>query len=197
MQSLSKHLVRRDAGLIQLLDPPFDAIQRDPGYIRGYAPGVHESGGQYTHAAVWATMAFARIGELDTAWALARMINPLSHALDRAAASHYQGEPYVVAADVYGAEPHVGRCRWTWYTGSAGWMYRLLLEELLGVSRHGKRLRIRPQLPQQWAHCTIRYRHADTVHEIRLNAGELPAGEVFEIGLREDGGHHRVELPAG
>ncbi len=196
MQSLSTHLVRRDAGLIQLLDPPFDAIRHDPGYIRGYAPGVRENGGQYTHAAIWATMAFARIGELDTAWELARMINPLSHALDRAAASHYQVEPYVIAADVYGVEPHVGRGGWTWYTGSAGWMYRLLLEELLGVTRHGRKLRIRPLLPPEWAHCTIRYRHGTTVHEIELRAQALAAGDVFEIELRDDGGHHRIELPA-
>lgn len=194
MQSLSEHLVRRDAGLIQLLDPPFDAIGRDPGYIRGYVPGVRENGGQYTHAAVWAAMAFARMGEGNTAWELARMINPVSHGLDRDGVALYKVEPYVIAADVYGVHPHVGRGGWTWYTGSAGWMYRLLLEDLLGVRRQGERLRVRPLLPPGWPGYRVRYRNGSTVHELRITADAAAEHGDSTVPLQRDGGHHVVEL---
>ncbi|MGE8263062.1 MAG: GH36-type glycosyl hydrolase domain-containing protein, partial [Stenotrophomonas sp.] len=137
LDSLYTHLVRKDAKLIQLLDPPFDQTTEDPGYIRGYVPGVRENGGQYTHAAVWAAMAFAQQGDAVRAWELAGMINPLNHTLDAEAVQTYRVEPYVLAADVYAVSPHVGRGGWTWYTGSAGWMYRLLVESLLGIRRDG------------------------------------------------------------
>jgi cellobiose phosphorylase len=203
MASLEARLVRRDAGLIQLLDPPFDRIRHDPGYIRGYVPGVRENGGQYTHAAVWAVMAFARMGDAARAWELATMINPVRHARDAAAVARYRVEPYVVAADVYAVPPHDGRGGWTWYTGSAGWMYRLLLESLLGLQRRGDRLRLAPCVPEDWPGYRIDYRFGRTVYriEVRRSEDDAPvlsldgvaqAGE--DIELRDDGGVHAVVL---
>ncbi|WP_425512398.1 GH36-type glycosyl hydrolase domain-containing protein, partial [Xanthomonas translucens] len=212
MAALDQHLVKRDAGLIQLLEPPFDRIAHDPGYIRGYVPGVRENGGQYTHAAVWAAMAFAHLGDGERAWELARMINPIQHSLDAAASERYKVEPYVLAADVYGVAPHVGRGGWTWYTGSAGWMYRLLVESLLGLQREGDSLRLRPCLPADWERCELQYRHGSSTYHIELLqslAGEAHAGTdaddssgLFLDGLRQqdarialadDGQTHRVQ----
>jgi cyclic beta-1,2-glucan synthetase len=124
-----------DAKLIQLLDPPFDHSDLNPGYIKGYVPGVRENGGQYTHSAIWTVMAFAAIGNVERAWELFNMINPINHGSTPQDISTYRVEPYVVAADVYGVEPHLGRGGWTWYTGSSGWMYRLITESLLGLQR--------------------------------------------------------------
>jgi cyclic beta-1,2-glucan synthetase len=148
MDSLDAHLVRRDAGLIQLLDPPFDQSPLDPGYIKGYVPGVRENGGQYTHAAIWAAMAFAQLGDRTRAWELFDIINPINHARTPTDLATYKVEPYVIAADVYAVSPHVGRGGWTWYTGSAGWMYRLIVESLLGLRLEGETLRIEPCLPR-------------------------------------------------
>jgi len=144
MKSLDDQLVRRAHGLVQLLDPPFDKSNLDPGYIRGYVPGVRENGGQYTHGAVWAAMAFAALGEHERAWELLTMINPVNHGLTAEAIATYKVEPYVVAADVYAAAPHIGRGGWSWYTGSAGWMYRLIVESLLGLRREGENLHFAP-----------------------------------------------------
>jgi cyclic beta-1,2-glucan synthetase len=155
MQAVSKYLVRRDDGLVQLLDPPFNTSSLNPGYIRGYVPGVRENGGQYTHAAIWATMAFAELGDHERAWELFRMINPVNHALSAAAVATYKVEPYVVTADVYAVEPHTGRGGWSWYTGSAGWMYRLVVESLLGLRLEGATLHIAPCLPADWPSLTI------------------------------------------
>ncbi len=158
--------MRRDAGLVQLLDPPFDASNLDPGYIRGYVPGVRENGGQYTHGAIWAAMAFAALGDRERAWELAAMMNPANRARTPGDVATYQVEPYVIAADVYARAPHAGRGGWTWYTGSAGWMYRLLVESLLGVTREEDRLRLAPCLPAHWPGFTMRYRYGETVYEI-------------------------------
>lgn len=168
MAALDTHLVKRDAGLIQLLEPPFDKTAHDPGYIRGYVPGVRENGGQYTHAAVWSAMAFAALGDRERAWELARMINPVHHAEDASGAAVYKVEPYVMAADVYGVAPHVGRGGWTWYTGSAGWMYRLLSESLLGLHRHGDTLRIEPCVPASWPGYRMQLRHGAAVYRIEV-----------------------------
>ena len=207
MASLDRHLVRRDAGLIQLLQPPFDLTAQDPGYIRGYVPGVRENGGQYTHAAIWATMAFAQLGDSERAWELLRMINPVNHGDSAAAVATYKVEPYVVAADVYAVAPHVGRGGWTWYTGSAGWMYRLIVESLLGVRREGDRLHLSPCLPADWPGFTLSYRYGDTVYRIhvqhadaggpsRLSVdGSEQAG--FAIALHDDRGVHAVEAWVG
>ncbi|TYT27500.1 cyclic beta 1-2 glucan synthetase [Luteimonas viscosa] len=205
LASLDRHLVRRDAGLIQLLDPPFDATAQDPGYIRGYVPGVRENGGQYTHAAIWATMAFAHQGDSAKAWELLGMINPVNHARDPGAVATYKVEPYVVAADVYAVAPHVGRGGWSWYTGSAGWMYRLIVESLLGLERRGDTLRIAPCIPADWPEYTLRYRYGDTVYRIRVvqqPVGARTRGLVIDgveqegclIALTDDHAEHVVEI---
>ncbi|HSW22666.1 MAG TPA: cyclic beta 1-2 glucan synthetase, partial [Burkholderiaceae bacterium] len=136
MDAVATHLVRDDAGLVQLLDPPFDRRGPNPGYITGYVPGVRENGGQYTHSAVWAAMAFAALGDAARAWQVMDLINPLHHGASAEAVATYKIEPYVVAADVYSVAPHTGRGGWSWYTGSAGWMYRLVVESLLGLTLH-------------------------------------------------------------
>ncbi|WP_217538869.1 glycoside hydrolase family 94 protein [Stenotrophomonas sp. GbtcB23] len=203
LDSLYTHLVRKDAQLIQLLDPPFDKTSEDPGYIRGYVPGVRENGGQYTHAAVWAAMAFAHQGDAARAWELAGMINPLNHALDPEAVQTYRVEPYVLAADVYAVSPHVGRGGWTWYTGSAGWMYRLLVESLLGIRRQGDRLSLAPCLPDHWSSFELSYRFGRSRYEFvvtRTARGQptLHVDDVLQpdltVQLRDDGHHYRVAL---
>ncbi len=168
MNAVDRHLVRRDHALIQLLDPPFDGSDLDPGYIRGYLPGVRENGGQYTHGAIWAAMAFAALGDRDRAWELTSMINPVNHARSPAGVETYKVEPYVMAADVYAVAPYTGRGGWSWYTGSAGWMYRLIVDSLLGVTRDGNRLRFTPCLPADWPGFAMRYRYGATTYEIDL-----------------------------
>jgi len=165
---VDQRLVRREQGLVQLLDPPFDTSALNPGYIKGYAPGVRENGGQYTHAAIWAAMAFARLGDNRRAWELFGIINPVNHGRTAEETAVYKVEPYVVAADVYAVPPHTGRGGWTWYTGSAAWMYRLILESLLGLSLEVDRLRFAPCLPAEWEGFTMHYRHRETVYHIKV-----------------------------
>jgi len=179
MQAVDEHLVRRDHALIQLLDPPFDKSALDPGYIRGYVPGVRENGGQYTHSAIWAAMAFAALGDRDRAWELASMINPVNHARTPEEVATYKAEPYVIAADVYALAPHTGRGGWSWYTGSAGWMYRLIVESLLGVTLEGNCLRFAPCLPADWTAFTIRYRYRETPYDIAVRQTLAAVGEAF------------------
>ncbi|HEX2649366.1 MAG TPA: glucoamylase family protein [Burkholderiales bacterium] len=168
MNALDRHLVRREHSLIQLLDPPFDTSELDPGYIRGYVPGVRENGGQYTHAAIWAAMAFAAQHDSARAWELLGMINPLRHGGSPAQTAVYKVEPYVMAADVYAVAPHTGRGGWTWYTGSAGWMYRLVVESLLGLRLTAGRLHFAPCLPAGWPGFELRYRYRETVYRITV-----------------------------
>ncbi len=187
MESLDRRLVRRDAGLVQLLDPPFDHGALDPGYIKGYLPGVRENGGQYTHAAVWAAMAFARLGDPVRAWELLDIIDPVGHGASASAIERYKVEPYVVAADVYAAAPHMGRGGWSWYTGSAGWMYRLIIESLLGLRREGSKLQIAPVLPPHWPGYELDYRFGASrysIHVVQVDADP----EVRLDGLVLDGG---------
>jgi len=176
MNAVDARLVRRDHALIQLLDPPFDRSHLDPGYIRGYVPGVRENGGQYTHGAIWAAMAFAAIGDRERAWELAAMINPVNHARTPEAVATYKVEPYVISADVYALAPHIGRGGWSWYTGSAGWMYRLFVESLLGLTREKDRLRFAPCIPADWPAFTVRYRYRETVYDIAVQQ-VVAAGE--------------------
>ncbi|MCU0252313.1 MAG: hypothetical protein MUE61_19115, partial [Vicinamibacterales bacterium] len=150
MNAVDARLVRREEALVRLLDPPFDTSALDPGYIKGYVPGVRENGGQYTHAAIWAAMAFAELGDARRAWDVWRLITPIAHGASPEAIEIYKVEPYVVAADVYAVAPHVGRGGWSWYTGSAAWMYRLVIESLLGLRLEGDRLRIASCLPADW-----------------------------------------------
>jgi len=159
--------VRRATGVIQLLDPPFDTSALNPGYIKGYVPGVRENGGQYTHAAIWAAMAFAKLGDNKRAWELLQLINPINHGRG-SAIDAYKAEPYVVAADVYAVAPHIGRGGWTWYTGSAGWLYRLITESLLGLRVEGTQLKIEACLPDHWTHYTLSYRYLQTVYQIKV-----------------------------
>jgi len=168
MDAVDRRLVRRDHALIQLLDPPFDKSNMNPGYIKGYVPGVRENGGQYTHAAIWAAMAFAALGDSRRAWELLAMINPVNHARSPEGTATYKVEPYVVAADVYAVAPHTGRGGWTWYTGSAGWMYRLIVESLLGLRLEVDKLRIAPCLPADWKGFTLHYRYRETVYHITV-----------------------------
>ena len=178
MQAVDEHLVRRDHALIQLLDPPFDKSALDPGYIRGYAAGVRENGGQYTHGAIWAAMAFAALGDRQRAWELTSMINPVNHARTPEAVATYKAEPYVIAADVYALAPHTGRGGWSWYTGSAGWMYRLIVESLLGLTLEGTCLRFAPCLPADWTAFTMRYRYRETPYDIAVRQTLAAAGEA-------------------
>jgi cellobiose phosphorylase len=204
MNSLDQHLVRRDAGLVQLLDPPFDKSRMDPGYIKGYVPGVRENGGQYTHAAIWATMAFAELGDSARAWELLRMINPVNHSLDAVQMDVYKAEPYVVSADVYAVKPHVGRGGWSWYTGSAGWMYRLIIESLLGLKLDAAHLRFAPLLPADWEGFSMRYRHHDTLYQINVWPGPSDSVAVVKLDgvvqadgrlpLADDGIEHHVDV---
>jgi cellobiose phosphorylase len=166
MAAVDNHLVRRADALIQLLDPPFDKSELDPGYIKGYVPGVRENGGQYTHAAIWTAMAFAALGDSCRAWELLAMINPVNHGETPEAIATYKVEPYVVAADVYALSPHTGRGGWTWYTGSAGWMYRLIVESLLGLRLEVDKLRFAPCLPAHWEGFKVHYRYRETVYHI-------------------------------
>jgi cyclic beta-1,2-glucan synthetase len=168
MGAVDRRLVRRDHALIQVLDPPFDKSALNPGYIKGYVPGVRENGGQYTHAAIWTVMAFAAMGDSRRAWELFGMINPVNHANSEAAIAIYKVEPYVVAADVYAVAPHVGRGGWTWYTGSAGWLYRLILESLLGLKLEVDKLRFAPCLPADWETFKLHYRYRETVYHITV-----------------------------
>jgi cellobiose phosphorylase len=205
MEAVDKRLVDRDHALIRLLDPPFDRSNLNPGYIKGYVPGVRENGGQYTHGAIWAAMAFAALGDNRRAWELLAMINPLNHARSPEEIATYKVEPYVVAADVYALSPHTGRGGWTWYTGSAGWMYRLVVESLLGLRLEKDRLRITPCLPAHWETFKVHYRYRETVYHITVLQTRDEDGEVSVIidrverpdrviPLVDDRKEHTVEL---
>jgi cellobiose phosphorylase len=187
MASALRLLVKDDNALIQLLDPPFDQSEMNPGYIKGYAPGVRENGGQYTHAAIWLIMAFAKLGKTELAWRLFDMINPVHHGDNPAVISSYKVEPYVVAADVYSMTQHAGRGGWTWYTGSAGWMYRLILESLLGLEKSGDELHWDPRLPNAWGGCSIRYRYLDTNYTLICKREGEPGTMVLDGEVRADG----------
>ena len=168
MASMTEHLVRPDPGLALLFTPPFDRTPLDPGYIKGYPPGLRENGGQYSHAAMWAILAQAKLGDGDAAHRLFAMVNPINHALTPEDADRYKVEPYVVAADVYSTAPHAGRGGWTWYTGSAGWMYRAGIEGLVGLTRAGDILHLRPCIPKDWPELTATVRLGDARYMITI-----------------------------
>jgi cyclic beta-1,2-glucan synthetase len=205
MDEVDKRLVRREAKLIQLFDPPFDKSALNPGYIKGYVPGVRENGGQYTHAAIWTVMGFALLGDYIRAWELLTMILPINHSLDPAAASLYKVEPYVAVADVYAVHPHTGRGGWTWYTGSAGWLYRLIIENMLGIKLDVDHLTFTPCLPPSWKSFVARYRYRDTLYHITLRAdsgwktitqitldGKAQPGDT--LPLKDDLKEHHAEV---
>ncbi len=183
MDAVMQRLVRQDAGLIQLFDPPFNSSALNPGYIKGYIPGVRENGGQYTHGAIWTVMAFALMGEYDRAWELFALLNPIHHGATPEQIATYRVEPYVVAADVYGVAPHTGRGGWTWYTGSAGWMYRLVVETLLGLQLEGERLRLVPRLPHAWTSFKLTYRYRQTIYRITITKLTQGASDAALLSL--------------
>ncbi len=204
MQSVRQHLVKEDARLVLLFTPPFDKTPRDPGYIKGYLPGIRENGGQYTHAALWTLWAFAGLHDGDTAEALFRLINPIYRSDTAEKMQVYKVEPYVISADVYGVPPHVGRGGWTWYTGSASWMYRLGIEGILGLRRAGDSLRIEPCIPHHWPGYTLHIRHGGSHYVVHVTNpdgactgvkeltvdGKTLAGK--EIPLVDDGQTHEI-----
>ncbi|HET7115728.1 MAG TPA: glucoamylase family protein [Hanamia sp.] len=205
MDAADKQLVRRKDKLIQLLDPPFDKSDLNPGYIKGYVPGVRENGGQYTHAAVWLTMAFAAMGDNHRAGELLSIINPVNHGNTPEAIATYKVEPYVMVADIYSELQHTGRGGWTWYTGSAGWMYRLITESILGIIREGDQLRFEPCIPPEWNSFTIQYRYEETIYHIsaqQVNADKKEIVVIVDgikrrdkiIRLINDHKEHKVEL---
>jgi cyclic beta-1,2-glucan synthetase len=206
MESVRNLLVRSDERMILLFTPPFDKTPRDPGYIKGYLPGVRENGGQYTHAAIWAVRAFAELGQGDRALELFRLLNPIDHADTQEKMERYQVEPYVIAADIYSQPPHSGSGGWTWYTGSSGWMYGLGIEAILGVSRLGNVLKINPCIPQHWPGFKVSYRFGAARYLVNV---ENPEGvnrgirQVFLDGnplpdnlltLVDDGNQHQVQV---
>jgi len=181
MDQVYQRLVRHDDQLIQLFDPPFDTAAVEPGYIKGYPPGVRENGGQYTHGAIWTAMAFAELGETERAWELFALLNPVRHAMDAEGVERYKVEPYAMAADIYGAAPHTGRGGWTWYTGSAAWMYRLLVETLLGVQLEVGQLRVQPRLPKAWPSIKLHYRYRDTFYHILVSRSEAESAPPVQM----------------
>ena len=212
MAALDKYLIRRDAKLSLLFTPPFDSPARDPGYIKGYPPGIRENGGQYTHGALWAVIAFAMQGDGDRAGELLSILNPIRHADSPSGAQRYKVEPYVACADLYSEPPHVGRGGWTWYTGSAGWLYRAALESVLGFHLHGSTLEVDPCIPRGWPGFEITFRFRSARYEIVVQNpqgvcrgihsttldGEVLAGDKrVLIPLADDGITHRVHVVLG
>ena len=209
MQAVDRELVWREHSLVCLLTPPFENTEPSPGYIQGYPPGIRENGGQYTHGVIWCIIAWAKLGEGEKAWELFQMINPINHALTQSDVQRYKVEPYVIAADVYAAEPNIGRGGWTWYSGAAGWMYQAGLEWILGVQRRGERLYLKPCIPKTWGEYSLTYRNNQTTYQIHVqnplhkNTGgsklELDGQELEiisepYISLVDDGKEHEVRL---
>jgi cyclic beta-1,2-glucan synthetase len=212
MEALDKYLVRRDDKLLLLFDPSFDDPSPDPGYIKGYPPGIRENGGQYTHGAIWAALAFAIQGDGDRAGEILSMLNPIHHSDSPTGMHRYKVEPYVVCADIYSEAPHVGRGGWTWYTGSAGWMYRVALEWMLGFRVQGESLLIDPCIPRAWPGFEIVFRHRSARYEIvvknphgvcrgvlsiMLDSEELLRDENRLVPLADDGLTHCVQIVLG
>jgi cellobiose phosphorylase len=208
MASVDELLVVPEARLIKLLAPPFDTSPLEPGYIKAYGPGVRENGGQYTHAAIWTAMARGVMGDPDRAWGLFSMLNPIHHAGDRAATAVYKVEPYVMAGDIHAGPLHRGRGGWTWYTGAAGWMYRLIVETLLGIDLQVDTLRFTPLMPEHWDAFKVHYRFRDSVHHITFKRARgatgvrrvrLDGADQHEGRLRlaSDGREHDVEVEVG
>jgi cyclic beta-1,2-glucan synthetase len=204
MESAYKNLVQKDVGIIKLLEPAFDKSDQNPGYIKGYVPGVRENGGQYTHAAVWMIMAFAKLGDNKRVWELLNMINPVNHGKTAEEIATYKVEPYVLAADIYSNITHTGRGGWTWYTGSAGWLYRLITESFLGLQQEGNKLSFKPCVPKEWTSFKVHYRYKKSMYHIEVM--QIDIGDEFiitvdgieqpdqTITLLDDGGEHTVHV---
>ncbi|HSJ98277.1 MAG TPA: glycosyl hydrolase family 65 protein, partial [Myxococcota bacterium] len=211
MAAVDEHLIRPGDGLALLFTPPFDRTPLDPGYIKGYPPGIRENGGQYTHAAAWSVIAFAALGQGDKAAALFSLLNPINHASTRADVQRYKVEPYVVAADIYSVPPHLGRGGWTWYTGSAGWLYRAGIESILGLRLQGSSLFLDPCIPTSWPRFELAFKYRSTRYDITvenpqrvsrgvssatLDGNALPSGAA-RVPLVDDGATHSVRVILG
>jgi cyclic beta-1,2-glucan synthetase len=208
MQSAEERLVRHHDRLVQVLDPPFDKSPLEPGYIKGYPPGIRENGGQYTHAALWLVQALTLQGHGTKAAEVFDLLNPILSA-SSARIANYRVEPYVVAADVYSVPPHVGRGGWTWYTGSASWMYRVAIESMLGLRFHGNRLVLAPCISSKWPSCRVRFRHGTAhwtlqvsnpdgvehgIKHVRVDGRQI---DRCDIDLVDDGAEHTIEVTLG
>jgi cyclic beta-1,2-glucan synthetase len=211
MAALDEQLIRREDGLALLFTPPFDHTPLDPGYVKGYPPGLRENGGQYTHAAAWSVIAFAKLGQGDKAAELFAILNPINRTSTRTSVRRYKVEPYAVAADVYSVAPHAGRGGWTWYTGSAGWLYRAGIEGILGLHIQGSSLLLEPCIPKAWPRFDVILRYKTSRYEISvenptgvnrgaihttLDSMTLPQGQT-RIELADDGATHRIEMILG
>jgi cyclic beta-1,2-glucan synthetase len=211
MAAVQDQLIRREARLALLFTPPFDRTPLDPGYIKGYPPGIRENGGQYTHAAAWSVIAFATLGDGDKAAGLFSLINPINHSSTRASVHRYKVEPYIAAADVYSESPHIGRGGWTWYTGSAGWMYRAGIESILGLRVQGAFLLLAPCIPKHWPRFEIVFQYASARYEIAVenphgvsrgitraefDGQPLSEGSI-RVPLHDDGTSHRIRAVLG
>lgn len=211
MAAVSRELIRHDDGLALLFTPPFDRTEHDPGYIKGYPPGIRENGGQYTHGAIWSIIAFAHLGEGMAAASLFSMLNPINHARTRSDLRRYKVEPYVLAADVYSAADHLGHGGWTWYTGSAAWMYRAGLESILGLRMSGSSLYLDPCIPDSWPGFEVTLRRGQTRFDIRVDnpdgvaagiaSARMDGADVSERPLRldlpDDGKSHEILVTLG
>jgi cyclic beta-1,2-glucan synthetase len=209
MEAVYERLVRAEDRLLLLFTPPFDQTSRDPGYIKGYPPGIRENGGQYTHAALWAVWAFLELGQGTRAQALFDLLNPIYHSDTPENAQRYRVEPFVVAADVYSVPPHTGRGGWTWYTGSGGWMYRLGIEGILGLHREGNTLQISPSISGEWESFQVVYRHGETRYRIQVENPDGVENGVKSVTLDgrdlanrtvpldDDSQEHRVRVVMG
>ncbi|HEV8135334.1 MAG TPA: glucoamylase family protein [Pyrinomonadaceae bacterium] len=209
MAAVEEYLIRRGDGLVILFTPPFDKGRLDPGYIKGYVPGVRENGGQYTHAALWTLIAFSMLGDGERAGELFSLLNPINHSSTRAGLHKYKVEPYVAVGDVYAVPPHTGRGGWTWYTGSAGWMYRAGLESILGFQLKGDKLTLDPCVPRWWREFAINYRRGRSIYAIKvenplgLNKGIVSlevdgvVQEGLDIALTDDQKQHNIKIVMG
>lgn len=206
MESLENHLVDKENGIIKLLDPPFEKGILDPGYIKAYLPGTRENGGQYTHGSIWAIIAETILGFGNKAGEYYRMINPIEHSRTKEAAGKYKVEPYVVAADVYAQKNLAGRGGWTWYTGSASWMYEAGIKYILGLHIEHQKLKLQPCIPNEWKEYIIKYKYGSSIYHIhitnpnakntgitsfKLNGQEIPEKE---IALNKNGGIYNIEV---
>jgi cyclic beta-1,2-glucan synthetase len=207
MASLEERLINRDDKLAMLFTPPFDRSLPDPGYIKGYPPGLRENGGQYTHAATWTVLALTKLGDGNKAAGLFNLLNPINHASTADGTARYKVEPYAVPADVYSVAPHVGRGGWTWYTGSAGWLYRAGVEGILGIKQRGAELLIEPCIPMEWPGFEATFRFKSAIYQVVVTRAVATGGSAsatldgrhisdhpVRIPLSDDGITHHVHL---
>jgi cyclic beta-1,2-glucan synthetase len=210
MAAVDEYLIRRGDGLVLLFTPPFDHADTDPGYIKGYVPGVRENGGQYTHGAIWSVLAFATLGDGNRAGELFSILNPVNHTSTTAGLYRYKVEPYVMAGDVYAEPPHTGRGGWTWYTGAGGWMYQAGVEWILGFRLRGTELELEPCIPATWPGYEIRFRYHTTTYEIVVDNPHAVSGGILSaeldgqlladgarVALHDDGATHRLKVVLG